>query len=191
MNHKEIYLPQLVDDVRKIFWEHINPHALPEFQESPLRILKADSNNEHHREIFNITKKYPFLVGHLLIFKIQQGYASGIHKDGMVDDVERHRSCNIPILGCNNKCITEFYKVNDDDLIYDRVRKARFIKDGSPFEKIDEYTLEENPVLCYTQQAHRVNNLNGIETRLSVSWTVSKRWTFDSIIESIQSGKYF
>jgi hypothetical protein len=183
--YREINLPSLVKDVQVIFWEHIDPHGLPPHPTRPLRAFRVSATDSKHQAIRDIMVKYPFLDDHLLLFKLAAKTSTGIHLDGLGDKVERNFSCNIPVSGCTVNSLTEFFQIDTNNLFYDKVNMTRFLKPNSPASKIYEYSMIDNPVLCNTQIPHRVNNTQGSETRVSVSWTVRYNWTWDKIADYI------
>lgn len=183
--YKELTLPSLVKDVQAVFWEHIDPHGLPPYPNRPLRAFRVSSTDSKHQAIRDLMVKYPFLDDHLLLFKLAAKTATGIHLDGLGDKVQRGSSCNIPVEGCTEKSPTEFFEINPNDLFHDRINTTRFLKPNSTAKKIYEYSMTDSPVLCNTQMAHRVNNEQGNDVRVSVSWTIRRGWTWDKISEFI------
>lgn len=183
--YREIILPSLVKDVQDIFWDHINPHGLPANART-LRGVRIDKDNPAHQQMIGITEKYPFLAYHMLLFVLSPGGATLLHKDGVDENHNRQRSCNIPVSGCSENGVTEFYKANRNDFFVDVANATRFIKPRSQTTKIYEYALVDNPILCDTQLPHRVTNEKSKETRISVSWTTRREWTWDMIADYVE-----
>lgn len=182
--YRKIVLPNLVEDVKSIFWDHIHPYGLPK-ESRMLRAVKINEKDPAHQTISGIPKKYPFLDYHLLIFIIPPNQSTLIHLDGMGDKNNRGLSCNIPVSGCTEQGLTEFFDADITDFYTDHVRTTRFIKPGSSQNKVFEYSLTDNPVLCDTQYPHRVNNIQSSQTRISVSWTTRPDWTWDMISDYV------
>lgn len=187
--YKEIILPSLVNDVRSIFWDHIDHLGMPAYDiNRSLRHLKVDASNDKHQALVKILNKYPFLVGHLLLFKLPPGFSTDVHLDGLGDKLSIRRfSCNISIEGASANGLTEFYDVKESDFFYDTSNTTRFLKPGAPAVKIDEYALLDNPILVNTQVPHRVNNTQSEIKRVSVSWTVHPRWTWEMIANFVDN----
>jgi len=183
---RELVLPSLVADVQSLFWKHIDPYGLPALPTRKLRALTISPDDPRHQAMRDIMSKYPFLVEHMLIFKLPPQGSTGIHLDGLGGELpSRKHSCNIPIEGCTADSVTEFFEVDHNDLLHDKVNTTRFLSLDKPSTKLCEYILVDNPVLCNTQAAHRVNNDNGKGTRISVSWTVNPNWTFDGVAKYV------
>jgi len=187
--YKEIILPSLVNDVRSIYWEHIDPLGMPSYDPNrTLRYVKINVRDSKQQALVEILEKYPFLTDHLLLFKLPPGHNTGIHMDGLGDKLpHRNFSCNIAIEGSSTNGKTEFYDVKQSDFFFDTTNTTRFLKPGASAVKIDEYALQDNPILVNTQIPHCVNNTNSETTRVSVSWTVHSRWSWDMIANFIDN----
>jgi hypothetical protein len=184
----EIYHPQLVKDVREVFENFIFPIAEP--RNKPLAQLKyiMIDDSENMLPLKKLTEKYGFLSDHLLIFQIVPGQNGAIHADGIHSNDKnlrgwkRHYGINIPIKNCNRECITEFFKIKEEDLFIDERTNTRWLRAGASAEKIDEYYLIDNPILINPQVPHKITNSPNGKLRVSVSWTVNPEWTWDQLI---------
>jgi hypothetical protein len=186
MPFREIYFPELVTDVRKIFWEHIDPLAfqpLPAMRkEGIIGFEQPERYPDQYKQIAEIREKYPFLDRHMLLFKLRPGFATDIHLDGHPENGrvgQRNVSINIPISGCNETGLTEFYDNPEEDLYLEKRFNVRVMKKDIIPNKTLEYALKENPFLVNPQYPHRVNNINNSEYRITVSWTIDLDWTWD------------
>lgn len=185
--YKEIVLPALVNEVQAIFRECIDPSAGT--SKIPLRSFLIDADNQLHAPMLEIMSKYPFLDRHMLVFKLPAGIATGIHLDGLGNKQERIYSLNIPVAGCTENGTTEFFDVDPNHIFFDARTMTRFLINGKPSTKIDEYALVQNPFICYTQHPHRVNNQSD-QLRVSVSWTIKKDWLPEQVAELVATGVY-
>jgi len=179
----ELYYPEIVSDVRSIYWNHISPIGL-KTKGNYIKSVLIDSALPEYEELRAIVNKYNFLSRHLLLIKLDPHFSTPVHLDGAEDGRRRAISFNIPIEGCNGDCVTEFYNNPESDFIKDVPKATRWLKDDvAPTEKIGEYRLKENPIMVCPQTPHRVNNLEGSKTRLSVSWTLRLDWNFEQAAE--------
>ena len=182
---RELVLPSLVTDVQAIFWEYLFPHGIWNRNQT-LKNLGISYDNPDNKQILLILNKYPFLHNHMLIFTLPPKFTTHIHMDGLGDkNRPRNYSCNIPIEGCNNNCITEFFDADQSKFLADVSGTTRWHNPIEPTEKVAEYILINNPILTNTQFPHRVNNSNNLDKRISVSWTVKNDWTWDQITNYI------
>lgn len=183
---KEFVMPSLVTDVQSVFWEHIFPLGQYNRNQS-LKNVHIGPNRIEHRAMNDLIKKYPFLTQQLLVFTLPPNFATNIHIDGLGDETTpRKFSCNIPIEGCNGKCITEFFEYDDEKFVADVPSTTRFLRPGNELTKLAEYNLTVNPILTNTQMPHRVNNRANSVKRISVSWTIDHvNWTWDKIANSV------
>ena len=183
--YKEIKIPLLVKEVKSIF-THIddlsNKINTSKSLYSVSTINFLNENTELYKPLIKIVEKYPFLQKFLRVLRIKPNYAIAIHMDGLEKTNLTDYNLNIPISGCTNDCLTEFYKVKPEHIYTDFKKNTRFVIDGSPIEKIDEYKMIDNPFLCRTQVTHRVINNSDIY-RVSISWAVKKEWSIKSILE--------
>jgi hypothetical protein len=187
---KILNIPSLTRDVQNIFQEHILPHGMNN-RNQILKNVRIDPNNPAHAQMMSITEKYPFLFIHLLIFQLPLGYVTPIHKDGLGDvDATRITSCNIPISGCGETCVTEFFEAPNEHFFSDVPNTTRFLFPDKPKEMVADYVLNNNVVLTNTQLPHRVNNKENDTERISVSWTIRKQWSWNDIAKLVDSGKY-
>jgi hypothetical protein len=176
---KEIYYPELVKDVQEIYWEHIDPLASPRPDPNrPLRRLFTEKKPEFEK-LHAMRAKYPFLGPHMLLFKVPVKWSTEIHLDGTDEITTRLTSFNIPIKGCTTNCVTEFYDAEDEDFWKDPLSHTRWLLPRKTPNKIYEYSLTTNPVLTNPQVPHRVNNLTGTEIRVSVSWTIDPKFSWE------------
>lgn len=179
----EIHYPELVSDVKDIYWEHIHPIGL-KAQGNYIKSVLIKNNDIEYEALSSIVKKYNFLSRHLLLIKLDPNFSTPVHLDGAEEGRRRAVSFNIPISGCNGECVTEFYNNVEDDFIKDVPKATRWLKDGvSAGLKIGEYRLTENPIMICPQTPHRVNNLEGDSVRLTVSWTLRLDWNFNQAAE--------
>lgn len=184
---KEIVFPELVNDVREIFWDHIDnlgTQNLPTMKKEGIYSLN-ELSHPAFKPISLLRKKYIFLDPNMLIFKLRPGFATEIHLDGHPNNgriKQRPISINIPISGCNKNGITEFYSNPESDFYLEERFNVRVIKkDVSPI-KAFEYSLLDNPIVTNPQIPHRINNINNTEHRITVSWTIDLSWTWDDTI---------
>ena len=170
---KEIYYPELVNDVQEIYWEHIDTLGLPLGNiNKPLRYISFFEPHPKFKKIQMLREKYKFLSPHLLLFKLPPNFSTEIHLDGIIPGKMREISCNIPIKGCTTDCVTEFYDASVEDFWLDPITNTRWLISGKTPNKISEYSLTTNPILTNPQISHRVNNLLGTGVRISISWTI-------------------
>jgi len=167
-------LPELITDIQEVFFDIIDPAGNPKNElERSSRWFRFDDNNK----IKLIRTKYPFLSDGGLILKIKPGCSTAIHIDGTTYSPEKQRngSVNIPISGCTNDCVTEFFDNNIIDF-YDTNGplsvSMHLKKDAIPIKSIYQYSLVDKAVLTNPQLPHRVVNYGEI-TRVSVSWSVN------------------
>jgi hypothetical protein len=184
---KEIVFPELVNDVREIFWDHIDnlgTQNLPTMKKEGIYSLN-ELAHPAFKPISLLRKKYIFLDPNMLIFKLRPGFATEIHLDGHPNNgriKQRPISINIPISGCNKNGVTEFYSNPESDFYLEERFNVRVIKkDVSPI-KTYEYSLLDNPIVTNPQVPHRINNINNTEHRITVSWTIDLSWTWDDTI---------
>jgi hypothetical protein len=189
---KEIVFPELVNDVREIFWNHIDKLG---FQDKP--IMKSEGifgvNDIDHpafRPISLLRKKYTFLDPNMLVFKLRPDFATQIHMDGHPNNgriKQRPVSINIPISGCNKYGITEFYSNSETDFYLEERFNVRVLKtDVAPIKTYD-YALLDNPIITNPQVPHRINNIANPEHRITVSWTVNISWTWEDTMKYFQN----
>lgn len=181
----ELQLPELSNDVRKIFNSHLYPNAKPDFDlDSVLRVCFPKPGEPGFEEMDVIVKKYPFLMRHAVVWRLPENYETTIRIDG-VDDSRRKASCSILIDAEPDSVKTEFFKANlEDFFIQDEIR-ARLLIDNSPAEKVHEFTLKDLPVICNTQFPLRDCN-TGSSPAFVVSWTVNIQWTWDSVVNNVE-----
>jgi hypothetical protein len=187
---RELNFPELVKDVREIYWDHIEPLAgqrLPTMRkEGILGLEQPVVATDEFKEIARIRKKYPFLDRHMLLFKLRPDFATEIHIDGHPDHgriKQREVSINIPISGCNELGITEFYSNSEDDFYLEQRFNVRVMKKECTPVKILEYAVKENPFLTCPQIPHRINNALNTEYRITVSWTLDLSWSWEDAVE--------
>ncbi len=175
-------MPDLVADVQAIFWDHIFPMGHYNRNQT-LKNVHIDPKKIEHWAMNDIVSKYPFLHPHLLVFTLPANFATNIHMDGLgTEKTTRRYSCNIPIEGCNENCITEFFEVDYAKFVADVPSTTRFLKPGTEISKLAEYRLTTNPILTDTQFPHRVNNRASDVRRVSVSWTIDHtNWSWEQI----------
>jgi hypothetical protein len=188
---REIFFPDLVKDVQGIFWKHIDSLG---FQ--PLPIMRREgiigmeqplTFQENWKEIAHIREKYSFLDRHMLLFKLQPGFATEIHLDGHPRNgriKQRAVSINIPISGCNDLGITEFYNNSKEDFYLEERFNVRVMKKEIVPIKTYQYALKENPILINPQYPHRVNNIENNVYRISVSWTLDLSWSWEDALNN-------
>lgn len=179
--YKKIIFPSLVDDVQKIFWDHIFPYGRLD-RTNLLKNIKIDTSNPNHLPVTELMIRYPFLSNQLLVFMLPAGASTPIHMDGLGNHLTNRKiSCNIPIQNCEN-CITEFFDAELNDFRHDIPGTVRYLKADAIATKIGEYQLLKDPVLTNTQKPHRVDNSKGLATRYSVSWTIEDTlWSAEAI----------
>jgi hypothetical protein len=186
--YKEVKIPSLVKEVKDIFpYADILSNKLNTSKSlySVSTINFLNENNETYQPFIKIVEKYPFLQKFFRILKIEPNFSLAIHLDGLEKKNLTDYNLNIPVSGCTNESLTEFYKVNPEHIYADLKKNTRFVIDGSPIEKIDEYKMLDNPFLCHTQIPHRVINNSNLY-RVSISWAVKKEWTIKSIINFLK-----
>ena len=186
--YKEVKMPSLVKEVKDIFpYIDILSNKLNTSKSlySVSTINFLNKNDEIYEPFIKIVEKYPFLQKFFRILKVEPNFSIAIHLDGLEKTNLTNYNLNIPISGCTNESITEFYKVKPEHIYTDIKKNTRFIIDGSPIEKIDEYKMTDNPFLCHTQIPHRVLNNSNLY-RVSISWAVKKEWTIKSILKSLK-----
>jgi len=186
--YKEVKIPSLVKEVKDIFpYADILSNKLNTSKSlySVSTINFLNENNETYQPFIKIVEKYPFLQKFFRILKIEPNFSLAIHLDGLEKKNLTDYNLNIPVSGCTNESLTEFYKVNPKHIYTDLKKNTRFVIDGSPIEKIDEYKMLDNPFLCHTQIPHRVINNSNLY-RVSISWAVKKEWTIKSIINFLK-----
>jgi hypothetical protein len=186
--YKEVKIPSLVKEVKDIFpYADILSNKLNTSKSlySVSTINFLNENNETYKPFIKIVEKYPFLQKFFRILKIEPNFSLAIHLDGLEKTNLTDYNLNIPISGCTNESITEFYKIKPEHIYTDLKKNTRFVIDGSPIEKIDEYKMLDNPFLCHTQIPHRVINNSNLY-RVSISWAVKKEWTIKSIINFLK-----
>lgn len=186
--YKEIKMPALVKEVKGIFsYIDILSNKLNTSKSlySVSTINFLNENNKTFEPFIKIVEKYPFLQKFFRVLKIEPNFSIAIHLDGLEKTNLTNYNLNIPISGCTNEGITEFYKVKPEHIYIDIKKNTRFIIDGSPIQKIDEYKMTDNPFLCHTQIPHRVIN-NSNSHRISISWAVKKEWTIKSILNFLK-----
>jgi len=186
----EIFYPELVNDVRAVFKEHIFPYADPTDKPgASLRYLIIDSRQEY-KSLNSLLEKYIFLSEHLFIFRLRPQQETDIHTDGIVHDAKmtpnlrgwkRQYSLNLPIKNCTSQCKTEFFNVENHAMFVDQPSNTTWLKAGEPAEKIAEYCLENNPILMNPQVPHRIINSSHDMYRISVSWTIKPDWTWEKL----------
>jgi hypothetical protein len=189
---KEIVFPELVNDVREIFWDHIDnlgTQDLPTMKKEGIYSLN-ELDHPAFKPISLLRKKYIFLDPNMLIFKLRPGFATEIHLDGHPNNgriKQRPISINIPISGCNKNGITEFYSNPESDFYLEERFNVRVIKkDVSPI-KTFEYSLLDNPIVTNPQVPHRINNIENSEHRITVSWTIDLSWTWEDTINYFEN----
>jgi hypothetical protein len=187
---QEIVFPELVKDVREIFWDHIDPLGFQPLstmrKEGIIGLEQPSILTDDFKEIDQLRKKYPFLDRHMLLFKLRPGFSTEIHMDGHPDNgriKQRDVSINIPISGCNESGITEFYGNPEDDFYLEKRFNVRVLKKENTPNKIFEYSLKENPILVNPQVPHRINNLLNTEYRITVSWTIDLSWSWEDTLK--------
>lgn len=179
----ELQLPELVNDVRKIFNSHLYPNAKPDFDlEAVLRVCFPKTGDPEFEEMDAIVKKYPFLVRHAIVWRLPENYQTPIRLDGY-DGSRRKAGCNILITP--EPLTTEFHDVSPDDFYTVETGRARLIIDNSPFAKTHEFTLNTLPVIYNSQYPHRDCN-TGNTRAFMVSWTVNIDWTWDNVVDNIE-----
>lgn len=188
----EIFYPELVNDVKKIFKDHIFPYAEPKDKPGKsLRYLIVTNLGDENLSK-NLLKKYDFLSEHLLVFRLPPQLVTPIHTDGIVNDSagteqlrawRRHFSLNIPIKNCDELTKTEFFKVQENSMFEDQPTNTTWLKAGELAEKIGEYCLKDNPVLMNPQIPHKITNYSRDIYRISVSWTIKPDWSWEQLIK--------
>jgi hypothetical protein len=174
----EIFYPELVADVQEIYWDTIDKIGKKTIG-SHIKSVMINKENPEHYPLCLLFKKYEsFLAPHFLMIHMTPNYTTPIHLDGADVLKRRTTSFNIPIQGCDGKCITEFFDIPESDFWIDYPNATRFLKEGITGSKIGEYRLTTNPFLVCPQTPHRVNNLEGAVDRLTVSWSLRRDWTF-------------
>lgn len=197
-------------DIQEVFWKDIfpvltsqkkdeasanpNKHSLLEVF-NRTKVVRSVENlyNSPELEFFNrIQEKYPFLSMHMFIFELPAGFATPIHVDEGPEERERINgkrvfSINVPIKGCGKLCTTEFFEVDPKDLLFVRSANTIVPRPGAPIKLFDQYVLEDCPIIIDTQIPHRVNNIKGIESRLSVSWTIKDSWSWDAVVNYLET----
>lgn len=192
MNNRENYflelnIPEFVSDIQKEY-EYINQlgvrkHAGLEL----LRTINIKPYSDEYNHLKYLFDKYPFLYPHVLLFSFPPGAISPIHKDGIKSDEIRFVSINIPIIGCNPSCVTEFFNIGDEFMYESEGARSVLVRPdalekGLKATRAGEYSLLDKPVIVDTQKPHRINNSIGTEPRVSLSWTTRfKSW--DSAVE--------
>jgi len=183
--YKEVKIPTLVSEVKSIFTYIDNLSTENNTSKSLYSVNTINflnENNEVYKPLIKIVEKYPFLQKFLRVLRIKPNHAIAIHMDGLEKTHITDYNLNIPISGCTNNGLTEFFEVRPDDIYTDFEKNTRFVIDGSSIKKIDEYKMIDNPFLCCTQFPHRVINNSDIY-RVSISWAVKKEWSIKSILE--------
>lgn len=184
--YKEIKIPNLVNEVNSIFktidfLSKKNNSSKSLYSVNTINFLNETENNEEYKPLFNIVKKYNFLQKFLRVLRIKPSINLTLHIDGLKNTNLTNYNLNIPISGCSNSCVTEFFDVDEKYIIADKKMNTRFVKRDAPIKKIDEYKLLENSFLCYTQIPHRVINNSNVD-RVCVSWAVKKEYTVEKIL---------
>jgi hypothetical protein len=184
--YKEIKLPHLVDEVNSIFniidnLSKKNNTSKSLYSVNTINFLNESESNVEYKPLLDITNKYKFLQKFLRVLTIKPSINLALHIDGLKNTNLTNYNLNIPISGCSDSCITEFFEVDEKYIITDIKRNTRFVKQNAPIKKIDEYKLLENSFLCYTQIPHRVINNSNID-RVCVSWAVKKEYTIEKIL---------
>ena len=182
----EIYYPELVEDIQRNFYL-INKLGKDKHYSGELSVsVKTsviDSSHEEYENLKYLFDKYPFLGKLILTFNFPSGTKSPVHQDDTSN--ERVVSLNIPIQGCTDQGITEFFDIDDKYMqLNDQGAGARYttispdaLKNGLVIKKVGEYKLTNNPVLANIQIPHRINNTTSLAERLSISWTTNfKSW---------------
>lgn len=178
----EISYPELVADVQEIYWETIDIIGKRIFG-NHIKSVMIDKDKLDHYPLRLIFKKYDFILSpHFLMIHMTPNYATPIHLDGARTDKQRPTSFNIPIQGCDGNCVTEFFDIPEEDFWLDYPNATRFLKEGKSGPKIGEYRLTTNPILVCPQTPHRVNNLDGTQDRLTVSWSLRTDWSFQQAL---------
>jgi hypothetical protein len=180
--YAEIYHPGFVKDVQEIYWDHIHPIGLAT-QGVHIKSVFIDRFKPEFGPLRLVFKKYDFLAPHFLIINLDPNYSTPIHLDGAEEGKLRPISFNIPISGCNGECVTEFYDIPLSSFWKDTKTATRWLNEGASGPKIGEYRLKENPIMVCPQTPHRVNNLNGSERRITISWSLRTDWTFQQAVE--------
>lgn len=187
---RELVFPELVKDVREIYWNHIVPLGVQPLatmrKEGIIAIEQPVIPTTEFEEIAKIRKKYPFLDRHMLLFKLRPEFATEIHIDGYPENgriKQRMVSINIPISGCNELGITEFYNNLEDDFYLEQRFNVRVLKKECAPVKTLEYSVKENPFLTCPQIPHRINNILNTEYRITVSWTLDLSWSWEDAVE--------
>ncbi len=178
----EISYPELVADVQSIYWNTIHPIGQKTLGYH-IKSIVIDRHNPEHLPLINIFLKYQSILSpHFLMIHLTPSYTTPIHMDGAVTGKKRPTSFNIPIQGCNGECVTEFYDIPEESFWTDIVGATRWLKEDHTGPKIGEYRLMSNPILVCPQTPHRVNNLDGTQDRLTVSWSLRTDWSFQQAL---------
>ncbi len=181
----ELQLPDLVNDVRKIFNSHLYPNAKPDFDlDSVLRVCFPKPGEPGFEEMDAIVKKYPFLMRHAVVWRLPENYKTTIRLDG-IDNSRRKAACSILIDSEPDSIKTEFYKVNPEDFYIQQEIRARLIIDNSPAEKVGEFTLKDLPVITNTQCPLQDCNYGSTPAFL-ISWTVNIEWDWDTVVNNVE-----
>jgi hypothetical protein len=176
MTHFEIYFPELVSWVQRIYISQIHPIA-EKTAGIEVKSISISENKEFDeiRKIFHTFKE--FMQPHFLVFNLKPNSVTPLHMDGYEENRRRTVSLNIPISGCDSNGVTEFYDCPEENFFGDRIYKTHWLKPGrSEGTKIDEYSLSLNPIVICPQIPHKIINKSSVNNRISVSWTIKAGW---------------
>lgn len=182
----EIYYPEIVNKVQNIYWSCIHPIG-EKTHGHYIKSIFIDRFHPDHEELRKLYKLYDFLSPHFLLINLDPYYCTPIHLDGAEIGKQRQISFNIPIQGCNDDCITEFFDIKENHFWKDNKSATRWLNEGQSGPKIAEYRLLKNPIMVCPQTPHRVNNSLGSERRITISWTLKLDWTFQNALEFFKS----
>jgi len=98
-----------------------------------------------------------------------------IHIDGKDSDPEANfnAAINIPVIGCDHKCLTNFWYA-PDGYQYEEKAQARIYQSGF-LENAVEYCMTDQPILFNTKELHSTANYNTWEReRCIISWRFNR-----------------
>lgn len=176
-------MPDLMADIKQEVDKLLNIQRVDNF--GGYKAIRFYHPDEEFRQFDKLLVKYPFLFPHTLLFQLTPLDYQVIHRDNLPnpDSAVRTVSLNIPISGCNDTWVTEFFDIPKEDMFWSDKANA-FVpkKEIGPLKKLTEYTLKENPVLVHTQIPHRIQDTNATAPRVSLSWT-TQFTTWESALE--------
>lgn len=92
-----------------------------------------------------------------------------MHVDGGNVGLKPHAAINMPVIGCDHKCLTNFWYTPNG---YERVQKAySMVYESGDLEVGLEYCMTDQPILFNTGELHSTANYNDWDReRCIISW---------------------